>query len=187
MPAKLIYSAIASLDGYIADRDGRFEWAAPDEAVHGLVNDLMRPVGTHLLGRRMYEVMRPWDTMPTDDGPQVSCDFAAMWQDTDKIVYSTTQQTVSGPRCRVESRFDPNAVRRLKETSDRDITVGGPTLAAPAFAAGLVDELQLFLNPVIVGGGTAALPEGVHLDLELLEEHRFANGVVFLRYSESSP
>ena len=187
MPAKLIYSAIASLDGYIADKDGSFEWAAPDDEVHAFVNDVTRPVGTHLLGRRMYEVLRAWDTVPTDEGPQVMRDFAEMWQGTDKIVYSTTLQTVSGPRTRVESRFDPDAVRELKASADRDLTVGGPGLAAVALGAGLVDELQLFLHPVIVGGGTAALPEGIHLELELLDERRFASGVAFLRYSCSRP
>jgi dihydrofolate reductase len=187
MPAKLIYSAIASLDGYIADKDGNFEWAAPDDEVHAFVNDLMRPTGTHLLGRRMYEVLRPWDTVPTDAGPQVSRDFAALWRDADKIVYSTTLQTVSSSRTRLESRFDPYEVRELKASATRDLTVGGPGLAAAALAAGLVDELELFLHPVIVGGGTAALPDGIRLDLELLDERRFASGVAFLRYSCSRP
>jgi dihydrofolate reductase len=187
MPAKLTYSAIASLDGYIADQDGGFDWAAPDEEVHAFVNDLTRPAGTHLLGRRMYEVLQPWDAVPTDEGPQVMRDFAELWQGTDKIVYSTTLQTVSGPRTRLERRFDPDMVRALKRSAVRDLTVGGPGLAAAALAAGLVDELQLFLHPVIVGGGTAALPDGVHLDLELLDERRFASGVVFLGYSCSRP
>jgi dihydrofolate reductase len=187
MPAKLIYSAITSLDGYIADKDGHFEWAAPDDEVHAFVNDVTRPIGTHLLGRRMYDVLRPWDTVPTDEGPQVMRDFAEMWQGTDKIVYSTTQQTVSGPSTRLERRFDPDMVRELKRTAVRDLTVGGPSLAAAALAADLVDELQLFLNPVVVGGGTAALPDGIRLDLELLEQRRFAGGVVFLRYSCSRP
>jgi dihydrofolate reductase len=187
MPARLIYSAMASLDGYIADTDGGFDWAAPDDEVHAFVNDLTRPTGTHLLGRRMYEVLRPWDTMPTDEGPQVTRDFAALWQDADKIVYSTTLRTVSSPRTRVSSRFDPEEVRELKASATRDLTVGGPGLAAAALAAGLVDELELFLHPVIVGGGTAALPDGVRLDLELLDERRFASGVAFLRYSCSKP
>jgi dihydrofolate reductase len=187
MPAKLIYSAMASLDGYIADTDGGFDWAAPDDEVHAFVNDLTRPTGTHLLGRRMYEVLRPWDTLPTDEGPQVTRDFAALWQDADKIVYSTTLRTVSSPRTRVSSRFDPDEVRELKASARRDLTVGGPGLAAAALAAGLVDELELFLHPVIVGGGTAALPDGVRLDLELLDERRFASGVAFLRYSCSKP
>jgi dihydrofolate reductase len=187
MPARLIYSAMASLDGYIADTDGGFDWAAPDDEVHAFVNDLTRSTGTHLLGRRMYEVLRPWDTMPTDEGPQVTRDFAALWQDADKIVYSTTLRTVSSPRTRVSSRFDPEEVRELKASATRDLTVGGPGLAAAALAAGLVDELELFLHPVIVGGGTAALPDGVRLDLELLDERRFASGVAFLRYSCSKP
>ena len=187
MLAKLIYSAIASLDGYIADKDGGFDWAAPDDEVHAFVNDLTRPAGTHLLGRRMYEVLQAWDAVPTDDGPRVMRDFARMWQASDRIVYSTTLHTVSSPRTRLESRFDPDAVRELKASADRDLTVGGPGLAAVALRAGLVDELQLFLHPVIVGGGTAALPEGIHLELELLDERRFASGVAFLRYSCSRP
>jgi dihydrofolate reductase len=187
MPAKLIYSAIASLDGYIADKDGGFDWAAPDDEVHAYVNDLTRPVGTHLLGRRTYEVLQPWDTMPTDEGPQVMREFAALWQASDKIVYSTMLRAMSSPRTRLVSRFDPEVVRELKASADRDLTVGGPGLAAAALAARLVDELQLFLHPVIVGGGTAALPDGVHLDLELLDERRFASGVAFLRYSCNSP
>jgi dihydrofolate reductase len=187
MPAKLIYSAIASLDGYIADKDGHFEWAAPDDEVHAFVNDVTRPIGTHLLGRRMYDVLRPWDTATTVEGPQVTRDFAAMWQGTDKVVYSTTMHSVSSPRTRLSSRFDPDAVRELKAAAERDISIGGPSLAAAALAADLVDELQLFLNPVVVGGGTAALPDGIRLDLELLEQRRFAGGVVFLRYSCSRP
>jgi dihydrofolate reductase len=187
MPAKLIYSAIASLDGYVADKDGRFEWAAPDEEVHAFVNDLTRPAGTHLLGRRMYETLRAWETVPTDEGPPVIRDFAAMWRGTDKIVYSTTLPTLSSPRTRLESRFDPEAVRELKAAAEREVTVGGPGLATAALAAGLVDELQLFLHPVIVGGGTAALPDDLRLDLELLDERRFASGVAYLRYSCSRP
>jgi dihydrofolate reductase len=185
--AKLIYSAIASLDGYIADKDGGFDWAAPDEDVHAFVNDLERTIGTHLLGRRMYEVLLAWETMPTDEGPQVQRDFATIWQGIEKIVYSTTLQTTPTARTRLERRFDPDEVRQLKESADRDITVGGPGLAATAIRAGLVDELHLFVNPVVVGGGTAALPDDVRFDLDLLDERRFGGGVVYLRYSCSRP
>lgn len=183
MPARLIYSALTSLDGYLADQDGKFDWAAPDDDVHAFVNDMQRPIGTYLLGRRMYEVLLPWETMPTDSGPAVSRDFAAMWQSADKIVYSTTLQTVPTARTRLETRFDPDAVRALKESAERDVSLGGADLASTALRAGLVDELQLFLNPIVVGGGTAALPAGVRIGLRLLDEHRFANGVVFVRYA----
>jgi dihydrofolate reductase len=186
--AKLIYSAIASLDGYIADADGNFDWAAPDEEVHAFVNDRERPIGTYLYGRRMYETMVAWETMPTDEGqPPVSRDYAQVWRAADKIVYSTTLPAVSSDRTRLERDFDIDAVRQLKSSADRDISVGGPGLAAIAIAAGLVDELHLFLTPIVVGGGTAALPDGVRLELELLDEHRFAGGVVHLHYSCSNP
>ncbi|HYU66344.1 MAG TPA: dihydrofolate reductase family protein [Jatrophihabitantaceae bacterium] len=186
--AKLIYSAIASLDGYIADADGSFDWAAPDEEVHAFVNDLERPIGTYLYGRRMYEVMAVWETIPTDDGqPPVSRDYAQIWRAADKIVYSTTLLAVSSTRTRLERDFGVDAVRQLKASADHDISVGGPGLAATAIAAGLVDELHLFLTPIVVGGGTAALPDDVRVELELLDEHRFASGVVHLHYSCSRP
>jgi dihydrofolate reductase len=181
--ARLIYSAITSLDGYVADEDGNFDWAAPDEEVHAFVNDLERPIGTYLYGRRMYDVMRYWETAPTDPGrPSVMRDFAEIWQAADKIVYSRTLETVSSARTRIEREFDPDGIRRLKESAERDITVGGPELAAQALGAGLVDELQLFVTPIIVGGGTRALPEGVRAEPELVDERRFAGGVVHLRY-----
>jgi dihydrofolate reductase len=181
--AKLIYSAITSLDGYVADEDGNFDWAAPDEEVHSFVNDLERPVGTYLYGRRMYEVMAPWETDPTlADQPRVMRDFAELWQAADKIVYSKTLETVSTASTRIERDFDPEAVRQLKTQAERDITVGGPDLAAQAIKAGLVDELHLFLAPVVVGGGNQALPDKVRLGLELLDERRFGNGMVYLRY-----
>ena len=181
--AKLIYSAIASLDGYIADEDGNFDWAAPDEEVHAFVNDLERPVGTYLFGRRMYEVMRVWEHPETFAGQSPSMrDFAAIWQAADKVVYSSTLETAATARTRIERAFDPEAVRQRKATSDRDIAVGGPHLAAQAFKAGLVDDLHLFLVPIIVGGGNRALPDRVHLELELLDERRFGNGTVHLRY-----
>jgi dihydrofolate reductase len=180
---KLIYSAITSLDGYVADERGSFDWAAPDEQVHAFVNDLMRPVGTHLYGRRLYEVMAGWETDPTlaEQSP-VMRDFAELWQAADKIVYSTTLAAPSTARTRIERTFDPDAVRELKATANRDLLVGGPELAAQAFAAGLVDECGLFLAPVTVGGGKRALPDHVRLRLELLDERRFDSGMVHLRY-----
>jgi dihydrofolate reductase len=180
---KLIYSAITSLDGYVADADGGFEWAAPDEEVHAFVNELQRPVGTQLLGRRMYDVLAVWETI--DTGPEqapVMRDFAEIWRASDKVVYSRTLEAVSTARTRLERDFDPEAVRAMKGDADRDLTVGGPGLAAEALRAGLVDEVHLLLSPVVVGGGTRALPDGVRLDLELLEERRFGNGVVHLAY-----
>jgi dihydrofolate reductase len=181
--AKLIYSAIVSLDGYIADEEGNFDWAAPDEEVHAFVNDLERPVGTYLYGRRMYEVMQYWETVPTGaDEPAVMRDFAALWRAADKVVYSKTLGTVSSARTRIEREFDVDVVRRMKATADRDIGIGGPELAAHAIRAGLVDEWQLFLTPIIVGGGNPALPDDVVVALELADERRFAGGVVYLRY-----
>jgi dihydrofolate reductase len=182
--AKLIYSAITSLDGYVEDLDGRFDWAAPDEQVHAFVNDLERPIGTYLYGRRMYDVMRYWETAHTEpDQSPVGLDFARIWQAADKVVYSTSLDEVTTTRTRLERRFDPDTVRALKEGTTRDISVGGPGLAAEALRAGLVDECHVFVNPVVVGGGTAFLPEGVRSDLELMDEHRFGNGVVHLHYS----
>jgi dihydrofolate reductase len=180
--AKLISSALASLDGYVADEDGNFDWAEPDAEVHALVNDLQRPVGTMLLGRRMYEVLVAWETMETADQPAQIKDFAEIWRASDKIVYSRTLGRASSAKTRIERSFDPDAVRRMKEEAGRDLSVGGPDLAAQAIKAGLVDEIQLFLSPIVVGGGTPALPSGVRVTLELLDERRFANGTVYLRY-----
>jgi dihydrofolate reductase len=181
--AKLIYSVIMSLDGYIADSDGNFDWAAPDHEVHAFVNDLERPVGTYLYGRRMYEVMRYWETADRQpDQSPVALDFARVWQAADKVVYSRTLESVSTPRTRIERTFDADAVGRLKETAHSDITVGGPGLAAEAIRAGLVDEWQLFVTPIVVGGGTSFVPSGVRVPLRLADEQRFASGVVFLRY-----
>ncbi len=181
--AKLIYSAITSLDGYVADANGNFDWAAPDEEVHALVNDLERPVGTLLLGRRMYETLVFWENPDLTGQPDVVRDFAQIWQAADKVVYSTTLQTVSSARTRIERAFDPDAIREMKTRVDRDISIGGPVLAAQAIKTGLVDEYQLFLAPVLVGGGTRSLsPDGVRLDLELIDERRFASGFVHLRY-----
>jgi dihydrofolate reductase len=181
--AKLIYSAITSLDGYVADKDGNFDWSAPDEEVHAFVNDLERPIGTYLYGRRLYEVMVYWETAHTlVDQPAVERDFAEIWQAADKIVYSKTLETVSSARTRIERDFDPEAVRQMKASADSDISVGGPDLAAQAIKAGLVDELHLFLSPIAVGGGKRSLPDNVQLKLELLNERRFGNGVVHLHY-----
>jgi dihydrofolate reductase len=180
--AKLIYSAIASLDGYVADEDGSFDWAEPDEEVHRFVNDLERPVGTHLLGRRMYEVMVFWEALDVSGAPPFARDFAELWRAAEKVVYSTTLEAVSTARTRLEREFDPEAVRAMKAQAGQDISVGGPELAAQAIAAGLVDEYQLFVAPAVVGGGKRWLPDHVRLDLELLDERRFESGVVFLRY-----
>ena len=179
---KLIYTALASLDGFIEDEGGKFDWAAPDEEVHTFVNELERPVGTHLLGRRMYEVLSYWETVSLEGQPPFIQDFARIWRAADKIVYSTTLATALTARTRVEREFDAEAVRQLKTSAERDLTVGGPALAAHAFEAALVDEVHLFLSPVLVGGGKRALPEGVHRKLELLDERGFGNGTVYLRY-----
>jgi dihydrofolate reductase len=180
--AKLIYSALASLDGYVADEDGNFDWAEPDAEVHACVNDLARPVGTMLLGRRMYDVLVAWETWDTTDEPAPIRDFAEIWRATDKVVYSRTLEKASSAKTRIERSFDPGAIRRMKEEAARDLAIGGPDLAAQAFEAGLVDEIQLFLSPIVVGEGTPALPKGVRVTLELVEERRFGNGTVFLRY-----
>jgi dihydrofolate reductase len=182
--AKLIYSAITSLDGYVADVNGNFDWAAPDEDVHRFVNDLERSVGTYLYGRRMYEVMVYWETVA--DQPPVIQDYAEIWQATDKIVYSKTLETASSARTRLERAFDPEAVRQLKASAGRDIAVGGPDLAAQAIKAGLVDEYHFFLTPILVGGGNRSLPDNVRLKLELLDDRRFGNGVVHVHYRAST-
>jgi dihydrofolate reductase len=180
---KLIYSAITSLDGYIEDEQGNFDWAMPDEEVHAFVNDLERSVGTYLYGRRMYETMVYWETAHTlPDQAAIEQDYTAIWQGADKIVYSRTLDTVSSARTRIERNFSPDAIRQLKETTERDISVGGAGLAAQAMEAGLVDEIHLLLNPVVVGGGKRSLPKDVRLNLELLAERRFGNGVVYLHY-----
>jgi dihydrofolate reductase len=185
--AKLLYSAITSLDGYVADQRGNFDWAAPDEEVHAFVNDLERSVGTYLYGRRMYDVMVAWETMPLADQPAVIRDFAEIWRAADKVVYSTTLETAPSARTRIERVFDPEAVRQIKAEATRDVSVGGPGLAADAIGAGLVDECHLFLTPILVGGGTPSLPLGVRLELELLDERRFAGGVVHLHHRTKAP
>jgi dihydrofolate reductase len=177
---KLVYSSIASVDGYVADENGNFAWAAPDAEVHAAVNDLERRVGTYLYGRRMYEMMAAWETLAADD--PVTRDFGEIWRAADKIVYSTTLDAAVTPRTRIERTFDADAVRTLKAATARDISVGGPGLATSALAARLVDELHLFVVPVVVGGGTRWLPDAVHVQLELADERRFAGGVVHLHY-----
>jgi dihydrofolate reductase len=182
--AKLIYSAITSLDGYIADEDGNFDWAAPDAEVHSFINDLERPAGTYLYGRRMYETMVYWETADTlPDQRPAAQDFAQIWQGADKIVYSRTLDAPSSANTRIERDFDPDAVRRMKGSGERDIGVGGSEVAAQAIRAELVDECRLFLAPVVVGGGKKALPDAVRWKLELLDERRFAAGFVYLRYA----
>jgi dihydrofolate reductase len=184
--ARLIYSNLQSLDGYIADEDGRFEWAEPDEEVHAFINDLERSVGTYLFGRRLYEVMLAWETLPLDDQPAHIRDFAETWRAADKIVYSTTIEAPSTGRTRVEREFHPDAIRRMKASADRDLAIGGPGLGTHAFRAGLVDECHLFVAPVVVGGGTRSLPDGVRFGLGLVDERRFSTGFVYLRYRVES-
>jgi dihydrofolate reductase len=180
---RLIYASIASVDGYVADANGQFDWAAPDDEVHRFVNDLERSAGSYLYGRRMCETMAVWETDPTlPEQSAVMRDFGQIWRAADKIVYSTTLPAVETERTRIERAFDPDDVRRLKESTDADITVGGPTLASHAIRAGLVDEWQLFVTPIVVGGGTRSLPDGIRVDLDLVDERRFAGGVTFLRY-----
>ena len=180
--AQLIYLTTASLDGYIADADGGFGWAEPDEEVHRFVNDLVRTVGTHLLGRRMYEVMTFWETDEASNDTGYMGDFARIWQDADKIVYSRTLADVPTARTRLERDFDPDAVRALKESQGRDLGIGGAELAGHALHAGLVDELHLIVAPAVVGGGTRALPDGLFLRLELVDQRRFSGGMAYLRY-----
>ncbi len=179
--AKLIYTTISSLDGYVEDEEGKFDWAAPDEEVHAFVNDLERSVGTHLYGRRMYETMVFWESPPDlAHQPPVVQDFAEIWQAADKIVYSRTLQAVTSAKTRIEREFAPETVRQMKATAG--VTIGGPELASQAIDAGLVDEYHLFLVPVLVGGGKRSPPDNVHLNLELVGERRFANGTVYVRY-----
>jgi dihydrofolate reductase len=180
--ANLIYSVLGSLDGYYEDADGRFDWAAPDEDVHAFVNDLERPIGTYLYGRRMYETMVFWETATSEDDEPAFADYAGIWRAADKIVYSRTLQTPSSARTRIEREFDPDAIRQLKLSSAADIAVAGGNLAGQAIGAGLVDELHLFLNPIVIGGGKRSLPDNVRAQLQLLDEHRFGNGVVHLHY-----
>jgi dihydrofolate reductase len=178
--ANLIYSAIASLDGYVEDEQGQFDWSAPDEEVHAFVNDLERPIGTYLYGRRMYETMVYWET--DDDQEPVARDYGEIWRAAEKVVYSRTLRSVSSERTRIEREFDAATIRQLKERSASAISIGGAELGGRAIAEGLVDECHLFLGPVLVGGGKRALPAGVQAELELLDERRFGSGVVYLHY-----
>lgn len=185
--ADLIYSVQASLDGYIADRDGNFDWAEPDDAVHTFVNDLERPVRTYLYGRRMYEVMVPWETMDLTDQAAYVQDYQRIWRAADKVVFSTTLTAVGSERTRLEPLFDPSVIREMKASAGADISIGGPTLAAHAIRAGLVDEFRILVVPVIVGGGNPWLPDDARLDLELMDERRFRNGTVYLGYRAAAP
>lgn len=181
--AKLICSAMTSLDGYIADEHGKFDWLAPDNDVHAFVNDLERPIGTYLYGRRLYEVMVFWETAQAQPNqPPVVLDYAKLWLAADKIVYSTTLETASTARTRIERTFDPSVVQAMKDAADRDLSIGGPALAAHAFRAGLVDEVHLLVFPLTLGGGNPCLPDQLRLNLQLLDERRFDCGVVYLRY-----
>jgi len=185
--AKLIYGTISSLDGYVADSEGNFDWSAPDDEVHSFVNNLEREIGIYLYGRRMYEVMRYWETAPSGNGePSAEREYAQIWQAADKIVYSRSLEKVATASTRIEREFDPQAIQDMKTAATRDISVSGPTLAAEALKMGLIDECHLFLSPVVVGGGLPALPDNVRLGLELLDERRFGNGVVHLHYRVGS-
>ena len=180
---RLVYAALCSLDGYTADEDGGFDWAAPGEELHRYVNEMERGLGTYLYGRRMYEVMRFWEDADALAGePEVMQDYGRIWRAADKVVYSSTLDTVSTGRTRLERSFDPGAVREMKESADRDLGIGGPTLAAEALRAGLVDDVHLFLSPVTVGGGLPVFPDGLSLSLGLVDERRFADGAVHLHY-----
>jgi dihydrofolate reductase len=181
--AKLIYASIASLDGYTEDKTGSFEWSEPDEELHQYITDFERGIGTHLYGRRMYDTLAVWETDPSLEAQSpILADYARVWQASDKIVYSSTLEAPRTARTRIERRFDPEAVLRLVGSAQRDVGIGGPELAGHAFKAGLVDELHLFVVPVVLGGGKPALPTDMFVKLELLDEHRFAGGVVDLRY-----
>ncbi|CAN5286941.1 dihydrofolate reductase family protein [soil metagenome] len=180
--AALIYSSFTSLDGYVADREGRFDWSVPDDEVHAYVNESLRRFGIHLYGRKLYETMRVWEDMSLDDEPEVIREFAAYWKASEKVVYSRTLTTVSSARTSIADDFDPDEIQRLKSSADTDLLVGGATLGAEALRAGLVDEIQQFVCPVIVGGGLRFLPEDLELQLELIDSHRFAGGTVSLRY-----
>ena len=180
--ATLIYSPLVSLDGYLVDAEGRFDWAAPDVEVHSFINQRMRPIGTHLYGRRLYETLKVWDKEQPPGAHPVAREYAEIWQPADKIVYSRTLEAVDTAHTRLERDFDPEAVRKLVASTDRDLLIGGADLASHAFKAGLIDEVHLYLSQILVGGGRRALPDGVRLELSLLEEHRFTDGTVFVRY-----
>ncbi|GAB3590664.1 dihydrofolate reductase family protein [Angustibacter peucedani] len=178
---RLSFTAITSLDGYVADAEGRFDWSMPDEQVHAFVNDLERGIGTHLYGRRLYEVLVAWETLDVEDSP-IMADYAQIWRGADKVVFSRTLQEVGSRRTTIERELDVEAVRRFVDEQPDDVSIGGPTLAAEALRAGIVDDVHLLMSPVVVGGGTRALPDDVRLDLELVSERRFDNGVVHLHH-----
>jgi dihydrofolate reductase len=181
--AKLIYISNVSVDGYIEDEHGSFDWTEPDDAVFAFITDLVRSVGTYLYGRRLYETMAVWETDPALAAQsELMADFANVWQASDKVVYSTTLEAASTAKTRLERSFDPDSVRGMKASATSDLTVGGANVAAHAFEAGLVDECQLFIWPVLVGGGKPALPSDTRAELELLDERRFSNGVMYVRY-----
>lgn len=180
--ANLIYSAITSLDGYVADENGNFEWGEPDEEVHSFINDFQRSIGTHLYGRRLYDVMIAWEKLDPVGQPPYMQEFAQIWQAAEKVVYSKTLESVATANTRLERHFDPEAIRAMKASARRDLLVGGPTLAAHAFGAGLIDECHLYLAPIVVGGGKRSLPDGVRSSLDLVNERRFGNGMVHLHY-----
>lgn len=181
--AKLIYTSMTSLDGYTEDEEGNFDWAAPSRELHAFVNDLVRPIGTHLFGRRMYETMLYWETAQVlPDQSSVASDFTAIWKAAEKVVYSKTLETVSSARTRIERDFDPEVVLQMKSTAGCDIAIGGPALAAQAIKAGLVDEVHQFVVPIVIGGGKRYLPNNIRMKLELLDERRFGSGTVYLRY-----
>ncbi|MHA7305941.1 dihydrofolate reductase family protein [Arthrobacter sp. TMN-49] len=181
---RLIYTAITSLDGYVADVDGNFDWSMPNPEVHAYINNLERPIGIYLLGRRLYDVMKVWDTFyGRVDLPPEMVDYATIWQQAQKIIYSTTLSEASAANTRIEANFDPASIRRLKAEAATDLSVGGADLAGQTLNAGLVDQIHLLISPVMVGGGKRALPEGFSTSLELLGQRRFSNGVVHLHYS----
>jgi dihydrofolate reductase len=192
--AKLIYIANASLDGFTEDEAGKFDWSVPSREVLASISDLERPIGTHLYGRRMYETMAVWETAHTAAGQpafmpgleKFEREFAQIWRAANKIVYSTSIEAVSSARTRIERACDPEAVRRMKARAERDLTVGGPTLAAHLIRAGLVDEYHLYVHPIVLGGGKKWLPNDVRIALELLDEQRFGNGVVHVHYRARS-
>ena len=185
--AKLIYTINTSLDGYFEDQSGGFDWGVPDEAVHAFINDLERPVGTYLYGRRMYEVMRVWQDLPLGGVPPYIRDYAQVWRAAEKIVYSRTLESAETPRTSLRREFEPDAVRALLAGSATDVSIGGPTIAARALSAGLLGECRVFVHPVVVGGGTRFLPDGPQWPLALLDQHSFDSGIVYLRYGLRDP
>jgi dihydrofolate reductase len=182
--ARLVYAVLASLDGYVADEAGNFDWAAPGEDVHRFINELERSVGTYLFGRRLYEIMAVWQDFPDiEQEPEVIGEYAAIWQSADKIVYSETLAAVTTPKTRLDRSFDPQSVRAMVTDQEQDVSIGGPTLASHALRAGIVDDIHLFIVPHIVGGGTPCWPAGLPLQLDLAEQERFSDGTVYLHYT----